>query len=393
VGRRALLRTLGVGLAGTGGCLRLQSGEDGGETATATGESDDATTAAAGTRTTDTPPAEPGRYVLSERWRAEFGVDYVRAAGGHFYLNDFGRVAEAVPGDGVLWTDEVTFEGSTANLGADAIGRGDDTVVFGFFSEPAAVDEPGAYFVAHEEVTGERRWTVGVPAAADNDYTNLPRGVAVVDGVAVLGIEAGGRFRLRGVDVRTGEGRWTAAGRGGINGVEAHDGAVYVNRFAGVTVRDPTTGSVTERHEGWRGANSRIRAGSFVAGSDGVRAYPLAEGAADWSVADVSGVTTLAADNSLVVAGTETGAVHALERATGERRWDATIDGTVWQIELGSRSVWVADRETGLTAYDRRDGRAVHRSTQPIERAGIAVAGGSILLGNETARLYDVEPA
>lgn len=394
--RRSLLATLGA--VATGGCLRLQSGADG-ATATptpgSTTERDAPESVGPESSTTDTPPPEARRYTLAERWTADSGVGYILTQDGHFYFNDFNLAGEAVPGDGVLWSHRVEFEGSTANLGADAIARGDGVVVYGFFSEPQSVDVPGAQFAAYEDVSGEERWTATIPAAEESAYTNLPKGVTVVDRVAVVGLNVPQRGRLRayGLDIRTGERLWELDERGGLNGLAAHDGDVYLNAFGGTLVLDPSTGEVTDRRQSWRGANSCIQGNSLFAGSDGVRAYPLADGGVEWSTTGIAEVNSLVADNSLVVAGTETGGVYAVERATGETRWEATTDGTVWQLALSTQHVWVANRETGLTAYDRRDGSNVHRSTQPIGRADIAVVSGTILLGNDTARLYDIEPA
>ena len=177
--RRELLAS--VGLLSTAGCLRLQGSESdptpGSDGDTASGA---AATEAPGTdagTSADGALQDAQRVALSERWAADFGVRYIRADDGHFFFNGRNRAGEAVPGDGILWSDEVTYEGSSGNLGADVIASRDDLVVFGFFSERGSVEDPGAHFVAYEDVAGTERWSFTVPATEADGFTNLPRGV------------------------------------------------------------------------------------------------------------------------------------------------------------------------------------------------------------------------
>jgi hypothetical protein len=389
--RRTLLASMGV--VGTAGCLRLQ----GGGTNSAATDGDGAGATQTATDTPDDALGDAERLSLSEKWAADFGVDFVETDDGHFHFNDYNRVGEAISGDGIIWTDEVGDD-DASNLGADAIAVGDDVTVFGFFSEPASVDDPGATVFAYDNTTGEEAWRFFVPAAEGNDYTNLPRGAVVSDGTAVVAINAVTQqsAAVYGIDVARGDERWASEEYDYINDLAAADGSVYLNTNSGVFVLDPASGSVVEQHEAWRGSRCRIHGRSFfvVASADSrLHAYPLADGAVEWTGGDVEieADTALVVDNSLVVAGTEPGGIHAFERATGERRWEASIGGTVWQMALSPDHVWVADRETGLTAYDRDDGSNVHRSSQPLGRADIAVASRTIVLGNDTLRAYDIE--
>lgn len=85
--RRVALSLLGAGVAGTGGCLRLQSG---GESTPASSTRDGSPTSdgsrPAGTATaTATATGESGDEVgLTERWTDENGVDNVWTAEGTF---------------------------------------------------------------------------------------------------------------------------------------------------------------------------------------------------------------------------------------------------------------------------------------------------------------------
>lgn len=388
--RRDLLAS--VGILGTSGCLRLRGD------ATSTPETETGTAEPAATDASDDAGgdglADAERLTLSERWAADVGVRYVLTDGGHFFFNGLNVAGEAVPGDGVLWTAEVAYEGSTGNLGADAIARGDGVAVYGFFSERGTVENPGAHFVAHEDVSGEEVWSMTVPATEADGFTMLPRGAIVVDGVAVLGLNPPnrGKYLVYGVDVTTGEELWTAERDGFLNYLDAYGDEAYLGLASGVARVDPNTGSENGREESWRGSPGRIHGNSlFAASRSTVDAHPVADGGVEWSTAGLGEVVALVVDNSLVVAGTESGGIHAVDRATGEPSWEASIGGTVWQMELTPEHVWVADRETGLTAYDRDDGRNVHRSTQPIERSDIGVVSETILFGMDTARAYDIE--
>ncbi|MFB6123997.1 MAG: PQQ-binding-like beta-propeller repeat protein [Haloferacaceae archaeon] len=395
-GRRELLASLGV--VGAAGCLRLQDAAA--STTTSDGTDGASTPESTGARTTtaDATGDDAERVTLSERWAADFGVRYVRTDEGHFFFNGLNRAAEAVPGDGILWSENVSYDGSTVNLGADAIAKRGDTALYGFFSERGSVEKPGAHFVAYEDVTGEKRWSFTVPAAEADGFTVLPRGVALLDDVAVVGVDPPrGRFsRVYGVDAETGDQRWRRELRGSLHDVGAYDGRAYLNAQTGVSVVDPATGETTERHRSWRSSPSEIHGdalfGSASADSK-VHAYPLADGGVEWSTPEVADATALVVDNSLVVVGTESGDVHAFERATGERRWQTAIDGTAWQIALSARHAWVADRETGLTAYDRGGGRTVHQSTQPLGRSDVGVVSETLLFGMDTARAYRIESA
>jgi outer membrane protein assembly factor BamB len=386
--RRELLAS--VGMLGTTGCLRLQ-----GETTStpeADGETTATTAAAVGTDAADTdgsPAAE--RLTLSETWAAEFGVRHILTDDGHFFFNGANVVGEAVPGGGVLWTDEVEYEGSTVNLGADAIARGGGVVVFGFFSEPGTVENPGTHFVAYDDATEERAWSVTVPSdELDGDFV-LPGGAVVVDGVAVLGVNpAGPASVVYGVDAATGEQLWRMESDRTLRYLDAHGGEAYLGQGDLVRV-DPKTGAVNGREQSRGGSPGLIHGNSlFVGARSSVDAVPLSDGGTAWTASEIGETTVLAVDNSLVVAGTVSGGVHALDRATGERRWKTTIDGTIWKIEQTAEHVWVADRETGLTAYEREAGRNVHRSTQPIERSDVGVVSGTMLFGADTARAYDI---
>lgn len=78
--------------------------------------------------------------------------------------------------------------------------------------------------------------------------------------------------------------------------------------------------------------------------------------------------------------------MFAFDRSTGELVWDIRIDGSVGAIDTSALRVWVADEETGRTAYDRTDGTRLHRSTKPINGSDIAVADDVVILCKQDAR-------
>ena len=407
--RRQLLATVGagVGLGGTSGCLRL-TGEgnqatSGGETATATDSQPAGTTdegAGAG-------PASP--VTLTESWVGDPGIDFVWTEGGSIYLNDFNGAGRASHGSGVKWEQETTYEGFEDNFGADAFAVDEQYVTLGYRPDPEDSDTLGSHFHTFDEATGEKLWAFGAPADGKH---NTAAGATTVDGTVVVAASSYGSASEQeplvvGLDAESGDEQWRTETptlpAGFVTYVGEYAGEVYVGMgYEGVRVLDPETGSLTRVEESWRVGRSFAASRGRIHGDTlfGVRrsgpedgsslnAYPLGTNGREWSVTFDGAVTAgPVVDNSLVTIGTEAGRVHVFDRSTGESVWDVRIDGSVGAIDMSALRVWVADEETGLTAYDRSDGTRLHRSTKPINGSDIAVSDKVLVLGKNGIRGY-----
>lgn len=401
--RRAALSLLGAGVAGTGGCLRLQSG---GESTPASSTRDGSPTAGGSRSTaTATPPADGGDEVgLTERWTDANGVDNVWTAEGTFYYNDYNYAAEASHGDGVRWSADTTHDGVDESLGADAFAADGRYAIFGYTPDGEHEDR-GARFHAYRRYDGEAAWVVAAPPGGTH---NQAAGATVIDDTAVLAVTDYGPGDEReplvyGVDVATGERRWriddAVLPAAYLRYLGSHDGDAYLGTTEGVWVLASETGDLVESHDAWYVGVSRLESLGrihgetlFAAWTDGLDAHPLGPTGRSWSVSGLGRVyTTPAVDNSLVVAGTRDGGVYAFERDTGERRWAASVTAAVGAIETTASHVWVGDTDVGLTAYDRATGAPVHRSTRPVGGDDIGVADGVLLLGGDEATAYAID--
>ena len=116
--RRQLLATVGVGIGGMSGCLRLTRGgsetTSAGEAATTTErQPTETSTGGLGSEAAD-------RVTLTENWVGDPGLDLVWTEGGSIYFNGNNGAGRASHGSGVKWEQDATYEGFESNFGADA---------------------------------------------------------------------------------------------------------------------------------------------------------------------------------------------------------------------------------------------------------------------------------
>jgi outer membrane protein assembly factor BamB len=348
---------------------------------------------------------------LTESWTDENGVDNIWVREGTFYYNDYNYAAEASYGDGVTWSADTTYDGFERNFGAQAFAADRRYAVFGYTPEVEENEEQGAHFHAYRRYDGEKAWTVGAPSDGNH---KLAVGVAVVGDIAVLGVADYGEGNAKeplvyGVDIETGEISWQAdqsvlSGES-ITYLGSYDGNVYVGvrRLGeytdGVQVLAGQTGTLIETHEGWAVGSAGLDSLGQIHGEtlfacfgSYITAHPLGENSLSWPPSEFeSRLRSLVVDNSLVVAGTESGGVYAFERGSGEPRWETSITNPVAATETTASHVWVGDTDIGLTAYDRESGELVHRSTKPVNGDDIAVADDELLLGGDTATAYNID--
>ena len=402
--KRRHVLALVAGTTASSGCLRLTGG---GSTTTDPSTPEESPTASE-TPADDTPPEEGDSEVtLTERWTDENGVDNVWTADGTFYYNDYNYAAEASHGDGVTWSDDTTYDRGDTNFGADAFAADDRYAVFGYTPEdPEGSDPSGAHFHAYRRYDGEEAWVVSAPS---DGVHKLAVGATMVGDTVVLAVSdyGGGNTGqplVYGVDVETGDIRWetdqSVLPAQLIRYVDSYDGDVYVG-VGGTQVLAGETGELIETHGSWYASSYRLRSLGRIHSEtmfacatsfSRVAAHPLGENGLSWSNDGFeSTFTSMCVDNSLVVVGTQAGEVYALERGSGETRWDVTIPNSVGGIETTGTRVWVGDSETGLTAYDRETGSVVHRSVKPVNGDDIGVIGDVLLLGGDTATAYTID--
>ncbi|RLM90184.1 hypothetical protein D3D02_05280 [Halobellus sp. Atlit-38R] len=402
--RRQVLATFGVGIGGLSGCLRLTGADSG---ATSTGEADASTDGqSTGTNDERAGSGTASAVTLAENWTGDWGIDFVWTDAGDIYFNDYNAAIKAQHGGGIEWANEATYEGFEDNLGDDAFGTDGEYATFGFTPDPEVNDTLGSHFHAYDVGSGEKLWAFGMPAGGKH---NLAEGATIVDGIAVVAAGSSGSEREQeplvvGLDAESGDALWqtdkSTLPTASINYVGNHDESVYVGMSSdGFQVLDPETGELTEVHESWsvtRGpeaALGQFHSDTFFAADwDGLRAYPVGDTGREWANTELDGDPSAGpvVDNSLAVTGTDAGSVYALDRSTGEVRWEASIDGTVGSIATSGLRVWVADRATGLTAYDRTDGTLLHRSTKPVNGADITVVDNVVLLGGDQVHAYTI---
>ena len=398
--RRGALALI-AGMGGTSGCLRLVgAGSTSRESPTP-----ERSPTATGTPAIDTSSGAESEVTLTEAWTDESGVDNIWTVEGTFYYNDYNYAAEASHGDGDGWSADTTYEGFEENFGADAFASDSRYVVFGYTPEVEDGEQIGAHFHAYRRYDGEEAWVVGAPSDGTH---KLAAGATVVDDTAVLAVSDYGDGNtgeplVYGVNIGTGEIRWDAdqsvLSASLIRGIASYDGDVYVATTAGVKLLAGDTGTLIGSRDDWYVGSyrlnslGRIHGGTLFAGWQGdVSAYPLEATGVSWSNAGVGRVSTApVVDNSLVVAGTREGDVYAVDRGSGEIRWEASVTNGVGAIETTGSHVWVGDTDIGLTAYERETGALVHRSTKPVNGDDIAVSDDVLLLGGDTATAHAID--
>jgi outer membrane protein assembly factor BamB len=392
--RRVLLAT--VGLVGTGGCLRLQSGNAGGDGASTPTAGTDDRGEETQTATDDDGTATAGQgggVTLSEGWRSDESAEYVWNDGPTAFFVDGELAAAATADGGVQWVTEAPPpSGGTGNAVETFVADGERAIVG--YSADTDTDE-GAYFCAFDRTTGERLWTVAAPA---DGMHHAAEGVAIVDGTAVLAAADYGSSSdqtpvVYGVDAATGERAWTTTTpdvpAGFVSNVVGYGGSVHVVFGSeGARVLDPATGAVTGSRESmwtqmWTGA---AREGTLYATWDGaVRAYDLETGEARWSSEGGGrGRIPPAVGADLVVAGTKTAFVTGFEVESGEQRWQARTDAPVVGVALSASHVWVTDEDGTLTCYRRGDGTMAGTWSLESDESDVAVVDATVVVGGES---------
>lgn len=403
--RRKMLTLLGT--VGTAGCLRFQ------EAGTAQTRTADDSIAE---RTTNSPTEETGsveetedtagksgggedkitEVTLSERWTTGRNLSIAWARNYWFFFSGFEGVA-AAHASGMRWSRDIN--GGAYNLGTRAFASNGSTVVFGITPDAdheEVSDDAGASFHAFDYNSGDELWTVKAPSNGKHQFA---QGVAIVGDIAVVGSHhfADGEPLVYGIDIASGDKLWETGVPNlpttRLSDIFAYNNEPYVILGGkGTWVLDPQTGSIIDTHESmkapWPGGT--VFANDLFVTYRGLTAHDLENGGERWSKsANEFQSTPPAVDNSLVVAGTESGGIIAFERATGEKLWESNIGQGVQTLELSVSLVWVVAGESGLLALRRNDGEVVYRATHDIDN--IALYENTLLVGGSDTAAYLVD--
>jgi len=406
-----MLATLGA--VGTSGCLRLtdqESGGDsdatdleaeaGGETATATSTAADATSTTDGEGDgSDGAPA----VTLSKRWSVDQQVRYVWADDGQFATSGYEGVSLASPADGTRWRDAfLNGDGPPDLIASEAFAATDDRLIFGFTGGNNAAPDAGAAFLAFDRTSGEQLWRVDMP---DDGIHARAEGVAVAGDTVVVasddtGSDSDQEPLVYGIDLETGERRWETGApdltTGFISGVVSHDGTVFVTQaYDGTHLLDPETGAVTGSREEMKvsvwGATPRGATLFDISGNEAA-AYRLDGDGTRWSVPDIPDVRIPpTVDDDLVIVGTQTGYVYAIEADTGTVRWNSRLDRTVRGLAASDDHVWAWAVGSTLAGFDRSDGTLVYESQRASDLVDLSAVGDTLFVGGDPGTAYRIE--
>jgi outer membrane protein assembly factor BamB len=252
---------------------------------------------------------------------------------------------------------------------------------------------------AVDAATGEGRWTFAVWTAADIRSTSL----AVADGTVYVASSRGFLFAL---DAATGEERWRAeiGGDGATTPVFA-DGTLYVSatdvpkEYGDETVDDkvgslpPGIGRLyafdaTSGDERWTadvgvdpdrylGLDQAVAGGlvylvGFGEGGSNIQALDAATGEARWDTTlDTQvGTSPAVADGTLYIGGD---AVYALDAASGEERWRVETGGyNGWTPFVADGAVFVASADGNLYAIGGTEAGAGTPAASPAPTGDVS---------------------
>lgn len=130
----------------------------------------------------------------------------------------------------------------------------------------------------------------------------------------------------------------------------------------------------------------------YAPGSE-VLAFDLSSNTRRWTASLPSGASTRpAVRDDTVYVGTEAGHVLALDRASGEVRWQARTTAEVHSLVVGPTAVWVSDESSTVYAYAANDGTELLREESEDESdRPLAVVGDLLFVGGYSASIQRVE--
>ncbi|WIV66124.1 PQQ-binding-like beta-propeller repeat protein [Natrialbaceae archaeon AArc-T1-2] len=327
--RRSFCAVTGVALSA--GCLQLQEAE--------TGDG-------SGDETEDEPPAEtaPSEGVQSVTLTEAFTLeDRLRATFSHegSFWGFVDHRLQAVGPDGTLeWEsdsvgDDVSLVPSTllagSEVGGSCVAFSPDRVFAGGLE--GGVDtgrDERATLYAFDRETGTLEWEDAVERPPE--YVR-PLSATTVADVVVAAIDVGSGsddepWVLRALEVDTGESRWEESLEDvRIQHILAHDETLFVSTDDGLLEFDPESGSQT-------GTVDVTALPPHASPTDdvlccatlaGIERVDLATGEIEWIEDRERPIGSLAADDASVYGIDHAGYVTALDRGTGEQRWESRL--------------------------------------------------------------------
>lgn len=318
-----------------------------------------------------------------------------------------GTVALATAGAGCLrLTGSGSGTPSTAGGDPDAgtAADGDSTATAamdgntGDGSDSSSTAAGGRVF-AFDRDGGQRLWQFAAPDDGKHGHANA---LAAADGTVFVGTDDDGSgdeqdplvFAL---DAESGERRYVVDDLPAafVKGVFVRDGTLYVALVNGElharSAEDGSAETVLSIPFGF-GPPAVFDGEMYVPGEE-IVGLDLAEGTRRWTAsmpADAGGRP--ATTESAVFVGSEAGHVLALDRATGETRWQARAAAEVRTLAVGPSSVWVGDDTGTIYAYGQSDGTELYRdrSDEGNDRP-LAVVGDLLFVGGSEARIERIE--
>jgi len=121
-------------------------------------------------------------------------------------------------------------------------------------------------------------------------------------------------------------------------------------------------------------------------------AYRLDGDGTRWSVPDIPDVRIPpTVDDDLVIVGTQTGYVYAIEADTGTVRWNSRLDRTVRGLAASDDHVWAWAVGSTLAGFDRSDGTLVYESQRASDLVDLSAVGDTLFVGGDPGTAYRIE--
>ncbi|WP_115864848.1 outer membrane protein assembly factor BamB family protein [Halorussus litoreus] len=279
-------------------------------------------------------------------------------------------------------------------------------------------------FHALDADTGERRWSKQLTAPGQSTAT-VKEAFAVLDGVAYVPVDDPFAERedsqhddsLVALDLRTQSVLWTREA-GHVGGVAVHDEKLYVSAGEDRMLMKFEPGAEKAQYWSYRTPTSNgLARGEKTLGVPSVRgdtAYVRSETGVVHAVAvdggeqrwtsqplpndrpanDIEHPSSMAITDDLVIVSTDTATLYALDRATGERVWNATaddqlgspvvVDGTAYVVS-DAGTLYALDAADGSTLWSHEADRDGFGRTSPVVVDGRVYYAGGL-------SVYAVEP-
>lgn len=315
----------------------------------------------------------------------------VTASAGCLRLTGSGSGSTAADTESGAAADDSSASTATADANA---GDGSDSS-----STDGSSGAPGGRVLAYGRDSGEQLWQFAAP---DDGKHGHAEALAAADGTVFVGADDDGSgdeqeplvFAL---DAESGDRRYVVDDLPAafIKGVFVHGETLHIALVNGeLHARSAGDGAAkTVRSIPFGFGPPAVVDGEMYVPGEEIVALDLDEGTRRWTATmPASAGGRPAATGDAVFVGSEAGHVLALDRATGETRWQARAAAEVRTIAVGQSSVWVGDDTGAIYAYGLADGTELYRdrSEDGNDRA-LAVAGDLLFVGEPEGRIYRIE--